>query len=138
MRPLAVVLLSVAIASGTSPATVCDAMCGTQAPQPGAVATHHSTRSSITPHHHGVEPATGLIRSTTLQCTRALKANDCRDLERAAALQDSGKLRLLQHVADTVGSTAAVNPCGSHSQQPDFRETGPPRASKPSFISLRI
>lgn len=138
MRPLAGVLLSIAIASGTSPAAVCDAVCGAQATERSAIVTHHAAGATIHAHHHPVADAAGMARSVKSPCMPVASANDCRGLDRAAALQEASKLRVMEHVADAAEGALAVRPLATASFPSDLHDTGPPRANSPSRISLRI
>ena len=138
MRPLSGVLLSIAIASGTNPAAVCDAVCGAQATESTAIVTHHAAGATIHAHHHPVANAAGIARSVKAPCTPVASANDCRGLDRAAALQEASKLRVMQHVADAAQSALPVRPLATASFRSDLHDTGPPRPNSPSRISLRI
>lgn len=136
MRPLAVVLLSVAIASSTNSAAVCTAMCTMHAAGSGVVGT--STRLPLSPHHHGAAEATALIRCAAAQSIRTLGAGNCGDMDQDAATQESAKLHFNEYFADVVDRLVVASPMAAVALRVDLHKTGPPQASSLSFISLRI
>lgn len=132
-------VLAVVIAYGASPAGVCNAICGGVPASEGAtLGTHHAVNRPVpTRHQHAAAPSRA-ARPGSLPCASAVaSARDCQNLARAAAIESPSKLRLL-HSINVISVPAVQRPLASSPVRQELHDTGPPRASNPSAISLRI